>query len=457
MSIEEQVQRARERAQSGMPKRHMVRRNALLRLKKNLRLEQKALEEALYEDLGKSAMEASLTELAMVYLEIDHALRRGAAWAAPKSMGRSLLLGGSSQWLLKEPYGLVLILVPFNYPVGLALAPLVSAVASGNAAVVKTSSLTPHVSQVLARLIEASFAPGHVTLIAGGEGVNDALLAQRFDKILFTGSALTAKKIMAKASETLTPVILELGGKSPAIVLKDADLTRAAKKIVWGKFTNAGQTCIAPDHVLVHETRREALVEAMIKAIQEFYGKDPHISKDFGRIISREATDRLMGYLDEATPILYGGGAVRSEKYMEPTLVGEVPSDHPLRHEEIFGPILPIWTYKDINQCIAQQNQREKPLALYVFSKNMELAQKVMERIPAGGGCLNDCLVHAGAKDLPFGGVGYSGMGRYHGAFGFQAFTHEKGVVRSSPHRVLSVMLPPYSKWKEVVLKRLLP
>lgn len=405
--------------------------------------------EALKGEFEKPPFEGYLTELAMVHEELDYTLKHLEEWAKPEKISRSVATLMQTARIYKEPLGVVLIIAPFNYPVQLALVPLISAIAAGNTVVLKMSRLTPGVANVLDEVLRRTFRRGHAGLIRGGEGVNDEVLSQSFNKIIFTGSGEAGRKVAQKAAETLTPVILELAGRNPAIVLRDADVVTAARSIAWGRFINTGQTCIAPNHVFVHRQIRTAFLEEMKQALYEFYGEDPKVSPDYGRIISDESFDRLKNLLTGEIEIQAGGQTRAEDRYIAPTLVTGVPKGHPLLASEIFGPILPIIEYSDINEVIRGLRKEDTPLAAYVFSQDTGFARKVMSRIPSAGGCINQTMIHVASPELPFGGTGASGTGVYHGKYGFEAFSHRRSVVTGRASVSSGLIHPPYSRMKE--------
>lgn len=441
---------------SGVTRPLPVRLAALNRLAKALGEMEEEFLDALAQDFKKPRSEAYLSEIATSRLELAHTIRELEDWARPREVSRSLGTMLSRARILKEPLGVILVIVPFNYPVLLALSPLIAAVAAGNSVIIKMSRLAPAVTKVLDKLIRRTFRPGHVTILAGGEGVNEAILAQRFDKIMFTGSSASGREILVRAAATLTPVVLELSGKNPVLVLRDADVVIAARKIVWGKFLNAGQTCIAPDHVFVHREVRTAFLEELKRSIAQFFGEDPRTSESFGRLASIEKFRNVRALLEGDLRIEAGGTSDESDRYIAPTLVTDVPADHPLMQEEIFGPILPVQEYTDINEVIACLRQKEKPLAAYVFSQDTDFALKVLQRIPSGGGGVNEVLFQAGSPELPFGGVGNSGMGAYHGQAGFDSFSHTRSVILAPPNLSLPFIYPPYDKLKHNFIRAFL-
>jgi aldehyde dehydrogenase (NAD+) len=354
-----------------------------------------------------------------------------------------------------EPYGVCLIVAPWNYPFQLAVAPLIAAIAAGNCAVVKPSELAPLTSATLDRILRQAFNPSHVAVVEGDSSVSRALLDEPFDKIFFTGSTRVGKIVMKAAARHLTPVTLELGGKSPCIVADDAHLPLAARRIAWGKFINAGQTCVAPDYLLVQENVKDELLAGIEASIRTFYGENPAKSADYARIINRGHFDRLVALL-KTGPIRTGGNTDAQDRYIAPTVLDPVCWNDPIMGEEIFGPLLPVISFSSLNEAVEAVKTRPAPLALYFFGNSKAAREKVIGGISFGGGCVNDTLVHLGSPHLPFGGVGQSGMGSYHGKAGFDAFSHRKSVLKRGAFPDAPVRYPPFSQWKTWLAKRLL-
>ena len=402
---------------------------------------------ALEADLGKFAYEAYLSEIGIVRSELRLAIKKVRKWAAPKRVRTSLICFPGSSRIHPEPYGVTLIISPWNYPFLLAMTPLIGALAAGNCCILKPSEFAPRTSAALAKLIADSFEEKYASVVRGEADVGEALLAQRFDSIFYTGGAAVARLVMQAAARHLTPVTLELGGKSPCIVDQHASADHAARKIVAGKFLNAGQTCIAPDYVLVHESQHAELVEHLKAQTTRFYGEEASRSRDYARIVNRRHFDRLAQLLQNGR-ILLGGDISAAERYIAPTLIDSVDWEDPIMQEEIFGPVLPILTYTDINQAVAKVRSLPKPLALYLFSDNTAVQHLVIEQLSFGGGCINDTLVQFTNPHLPFGGVGDSGMGRYHGRFSFENFSHFKAVMKKPARFHMPLRYPPYGKLK---------
>ena len=398
---------------------------------------------ALYADFKKPAFEAITTETSYIQAELKYTIKNIDKWAKPTMVLPSFINFPSRDYIYKEPYGKVLIISPWNYPYQLALCPLIAAVAAGNQVVLKPSELTPNTAKIIAKIINETFDKNHVACIEGGVEVTTSLLAKRWDYIFFTGSVAVGKIVAKAAAENLTPVTLELGGKNPCIIDATANLKLSAKRIVWGKFINAGQTCIAPDYILVSEKIKTAFVEQLKKEITIAYGENPEISSDFPRIINEKNWKRQLALLENQT-ILFGGKTNSTDFYIAPTLIDEPSLDSLVMKDEIFGPILPILSFKNENDLEAIISTYEKPLSLYVFTKNNTFAKKIIQKYSFGGGCINDTVIHFSNKRLPFGGVGQSGMGAYHGKLSFNVFTHQKSVVRKANWLDLPLRYAPY-------------
>ncbi|NLW55200.1 MAG: aldehyde dehydrogenase [Firmicutes bacterium] len=406
---------------------------------------------ALQYDLGKCPFESYATELSMVYMEIKHTLKHLKDWMKDQRVPTPVTSFGGQSYIHRQPLGVVLIMAPWNYPFQLSIAPLVAAMAAGNCVVLKPSRYARQTSALLARLIAAHFPPEYIALFEGGKEVNTALLENRFDHIFFTGSVRVGKIVLAAAAKHLTPVTLELGGKSPCLVDQTvgstADLEKTAQRIIWGKALNAGQTCVAPDYVLVHRAVRQDLIGAMQEAIRKFFGKSPLLSPDFGKIIHAEAFDRLQGMITaEKDRIITGGTSDRTQLKIELTLVDQPALDSPLMTEEIFGPILPIIPYERLTEAVEIIRSREKPLALYIFTKDKNLEAWVVNNLLYGGGCINDTIMHVANHHLPFGGVGASGLGSYHGEKGIATFSHAKSILKQTYAFEVPLRYPPYKE-----------
>ncbi|MBN8237196.1 aldehyde dehydrogenase [Halobacillus kuroshimensis] len=425
------VQAQKSWFQEGHTRSYAFRREQLQKMKQMLTTFEKPILNALKFDLNKSEYEAYASEIAFLKSEIDHHLKQLKNWMQPTKVKAPLTHTGSKNYIKKEPFGTVLVIAPWNYPIQLALAPVIGAVAAGNTVILKPSELTPTVSWVLKKMVEQYFPSSYISVVEGDKDVTQELLDQPLDYIFFTGSVPVGKIIMEKASQRLIPVTLELGGKSPTIVHKDASVDLAAKRIVWGKFTNAGQTCIAPDYLYVHHEVKADLIRSMKKYIQEFYGEHPLKNPDYTKIVNASHFERLSNYLTSGTTVVGGAVDERQEK-IAPTILDQVTWADPVMQDEIFGPILPVLTYDELDEVVEQINERPKPLALYYFGENEIEQQQVLNRISFGGGCINDTLYHIINPHLPFGGVGESGMGHYHGQASFDTFTHQKSITKQT-------------------------
>lgn len=430
------------------------RKETLKKLLYNIQKSEDLIVKALYDDFKKPEFEAVLTETNYVISELKDTIKNIRKWAKPKRVFPSLLNFPSTDYIYKEPYGKVLVIAPWNYPFQLALCPLISAVAAGNRVVLKPSELTPNTSAIIAKIIEKSFHVKHVEVVQGGVEMSNNLLSQRWDYIFFTGSVEVGKIVAKAAAENLTPVTLELGGKNPCIIDESADLKLAAKRIVWGKFINAGQTCIAPDYILIHKNMKINFISFLMEEIINAYGKKMEKSPDFARIINTKNWLRLANML-KSEKIIFGGETDANKFYISPTLIEEPGLDSPVMKEEIFGPILPILSYETESDIKNVVGRYEKPLAFYIFSENKSFAKKIITTYSFGGGCINDTVVHFSNKRLPFGGVGHSGIGAYHGKLSFDVFTHQKGVVKKGNWIDLPMRYAPY-KDKLASIKRLL-
>ncbi|HDG5486781.1 TPA: aldehyde dehydrogenase [Staphylococcus aureus] len=421
------------------------RKEQLKKLSKAIKSYESDILEALYTDLGKNKVEAYATEIGITLKSIKNARKELKNWTKTKNVDTPLYLFPTKSYIKKEPYGTVLIIAPFNYPFQLVFEPLIGAIAAGNTAIIKQSELTPNVARVIKRLINETFDANYIEVIEGGIEETQTLIHLPFDYVFFTGSENVGKIVYQAASENLVPVTLEMGGKSPVIVDETANIKVASERICFGKFTNAGQTCVAPDYILVHESVKDDLITALSKTLREFYGQNIQQSPDYGRIVNLKHYHRLTSLLNSAQMnIVFGGHSDEDERYIEPTLLDHVTSDSAIMQEEIFGPILPILTYQSLDEAIAFIHQRPKPLSLYLFSEDENATQRVINELSFGGGAINDTLMHLANPKLPFGGVGASGMGRYHGKYSFDTFTHEKSYIFKSTRLESGVHLPPY-------------
>jgi aldehyde dehydrogenase (NAD+) len=421
-----------------------AREDALRALLHAFQTKEKRITDALHADLHKCTVEAYLTEVGFVTAEIKHTLRHLHRWMKPDVSLSPLVVAPSRSYVHYQPLGLNLVIAPWNYPVQLAFAPLVGALAAGNVVILKPSELAPASSAVCAELAREAFAEEHVAVIEGGVETSQALLARRWDHIFFTGGTSVGRMVAKAGAEHLSRVTLELGGKSPTIVTASADLDVAARRIVWGKLINAGQTCVAPDYLLVEASVHDGLLARMKTALRDFYGDDPRQSPDYGRIINERHFLRLVRLIDP-DKVVHGGQYDAAERYIAPTLMTDVTLDDPVMADEIFGPILPILRVGSLEEAITTIKRHPNPLALYLFTGDREDEHKVIERVSFGGGCINNTVTHLADPNLPFGGVGASGMGAYHGRHSFEAFSHRKSVMKTASFLDPSIKYPPYA------------
>lgn len=439
---------------SGKTRPEKWRRQQLYQLMTMIEENESAINEALHADLGKSGFESRMTETGTVLSEIEHTLSKLKSWMKPKKVSTPLSNQPGHSRIVHEPLGVVLIMAPWNYPFNLTLTPLIGAIAAGNCAAIKPSEVSVHTSALLARLIPQYMDKETFAVFEGGPEISTELLEQRFDHIFFTGSEGIGRIVMTAAAKHLTPVTLELGGKSPCIIAADADLALAAKRVAWGKFLNAGQTCIAPDYVMIDETVADAFVGHMREAIRKFFGANPKTSPDYPRLINERHFDRVSTLMEGGTAAI-GGETDPGTRYIAPTLLTGVAPEADVMREEIFGPVLPVMTYATLDDAISFITSRPKPLALYVFAKSSGIQDEVIARTSSGGACINDVVMHLAVPKLPFGGVGASGMGAYHGRASFDTFSHARAVLTKSEHLDVPLRYPPYSDTKLRWLKRL--
>ncbi|MDB8794251.1 aldehyde dehydrogenase [Romboutsia sp. 1001216sp1] len=423
-------------------------------LKKAIVENEEAILNALYKDLGKSHFEGYETEIGIVLEEINYAIKHLKSWSKNKKVSTPITQFPAKSYIVSEPYGVVLIMAPWNYPFQLTISPLIGAIAGGNCSILKPSEFSVHTSKVIVDIINKYFERGYINVIEGGIGVNQQILEERFDYIFFTGSVNVGKIVMNKASKYLTPVTLELGGKSPCIVEKSANVDLSAKRIVWGKFLNAGQTCVAPDYIIVHKDIKKDLIDNMKKYIIKFYGNNPIESVDYPKIINKTHFDRLNNLMKN-TDVIIGGNIDKSKLKIAPTIIDNIDHTYPIMDEEIFGPLLPIITYEDYKDIIEIVKKHPNPLALYLFTKNKDIEKYITNNIAFGGGCINDTIIHLATSNLPFGGRGTSGMGSYHGKKSFDTFTHKKSILKKSNLIDIPVRYAPY-KGKLKLLKKIL-
>lgn len=453
-SIADVVEKKRSFFLTGQTKNIKFRLEKLKKLKAAVTLHERAIIQTLKADLGRPEVEAFTSEIVLVNKEIEYAIKHLKTWSKPKNTKVPWQLLPASASIYPEPLGVILIIGAWNYPFQLNILPLIGAIAAGNCALIKPSEYAPHTSCLLGEIIGKIFNEDYISIIEGDVKISQQLLAQKFDHIFFTGSAPVGKIVMAAAAKNLTPITLELGGKSPCIVDIDADIQKTARRITWGKFSNAGQACIAPDYLLVHSDIKLQLLENIKKSIQEFYSANPASSPDYGRIINQKQFDRLVKLLSYGE-IIIGGEINREQLYIAPTIIDGISWQDAPMLSEIFGPILPVLTYENITEAIAKINSQPKPLALYLFSQNKRLHKRILEEISCGGVCFNDTLLQYCVPTLPFGGVGNSGMGNYHGKAGFDTFSHYKSVLHKPFLLASKLLYPPY-KDKLDLLKKIL-
>jgi aldehyde dehydrogenase (NAD+) len=451
-SLQSLVQQQRHFFSTGQTKPIAFRTQQLQNLQQAITKYQSAIVEAAKQDLGRPEYEAYF-EIATV-AEIKQALKSLKQWMKPQRVASPIDQFPSTAWIQPDPLGVVLIIGPWNYPFQLIISPLVGAIAAGNCAILKPSEHAPHTAQVVAEMIQSAFDSQYIAVAQGDADVSQQLLAEKFDHIFFTGGTAIGRVVMEAAAKHLTPVTLELGGKSPCVVEDDARLDYAAKRIAWGKFINAGQTCIAPDYLLVNRRIKQDLLTKIKAYIQEFYGTDPATSPDYARIINQRHFSRLASFLDNGTPLI-GGQTDPETRYIAPTLLDNVSWDATVMQDEIFGPILPVLEYGELDEAIALINARPKPLALYFFSSDSRKQEQMLQSTSSGGVCINDTVMHIAVSALPFGGVGESGMGRYHGKASFDTFSHYKSVLKKGMWLDLAWRYAPYTASKLKLIKKI--
>lgn len=439
------VTQQREYFNSGQTLSIHSRRQALQRLSAQIHQHEAAIVTALHQDLHKPEFEVVTTEIALVQREITMALRALPRWMRAKRVGTPLFLWPGRSRILPTPRGVVGIIAPWNYPFQLAMLPLVGAIAAGNCAVIKPSEVASATEQVIRTIIAAAFAPQHVQVVTGGPQVTQELVQSGLDYVFFTGSTSVGKLIMQAAAPHLTPVTLELGGKSPCLVDRNILTPTVVRRIVWGKFYNTGQTCIAPDYLLIHRDDQESFIHMAKQALHEFFGADPQTSADYGRIINDHHFRRLTALMRQGQVAL-GGQVLPNERYIAPTILRDVTMSDPIMQEEIFGPILPLLPYRSVEEAMVLIRQQPRPLAGYIFTRNEDLQRRFTEQLPYGGGCVNDTLLHYSNDHLPFGGIGMSGLGSYHGYHSFATFSHQKALYHSRLGIDLPFKYPPYPR-----------
>lgn len=449
LNIDQLYQQQKAFFYAGKTRPIATRKAVLKKLKKLVTEQEQRIFDAIAADFSKPEAESFVSETGYIIGEIDQALREIDYWVKPERVESSMLTFPSKSYIYKEPYGITLVIAPWNYPFNLAIAPLIAAVAAGNTVILKPSELSPNTSALIADLINSNFEQEYLYAIEGGVEVTQKLLAQKNDYIFFTGSPQVGKIVMKAAAEHLTPVTLELGGKSPVIVDETAAINLAAKRIVFGKCFNAGQTCIAPDYLLVHSSKKQELITVLQKQLDQQYGKDRKASADFARIINEKHFNRLIAYLNDGEVVI-GGEIDASERYIAPSVIEVKDLESSIMQEEIFGPILPLVTYNTLDEVVEIIRNREKPLAFYHFTKSTKNREYLLKQIQFGGGTINDTIEHFVNPALPFGGIGPSGIGAYHGQFGFETFSHKKAVLKKSSWIDLPLKYPPYGaklKW----------
>lgn len=450
--IKDLVTRQRSYFQSGATLPVSARLAALRRLYNAISSHEREIRRALQKDLGKSGFESYMCETGMVLEEISYMLKHTPKFAREQRVHTPLAQFCSRSYKKPSPYGVTLIMSPWNYPFMLTLSPLADALAAGNTAVVKPSAYSPYTSEVLLSILTECFDPKYVAVVTGGRAENTCLLREHFDYIFFTGSQAVGKEVMRSAAEHLTPVTLELGGKSPCIVDQTADIRLAARRIVFGKYLNCGQTCVAPDYVYCHRSVKDQLIKEVQKQIRRQYGKQPLHSSDYGKIINEKHFDRILGLIDEKK-VVHGGGSDRSTLRIEPTVMDNVTFSDAVMQEEIFGPVMPILVFDSLDEVIRRINSMPHPLALYIFTSGKKAARKVTARCGFGGGCINDTIIHLATSEMGFGGFGESGMGAYHGKTGFDTFTHYKSIVDKKTWIDLPMRYQPYRKGDEKLVR----
>ena len=450
--IHHMLEKQREFFRSGVTLPPIYRIEHLRRLRETICANEGKITEALKSDLGKSGFESYMCEVGLVLEEIRYMLKYACGLSKPRSVSTPLHQFAAKSYIQPEPYGNVLIMSPWNYPFLLTMGPLVDALAAGNTVVIKPSAYSPATSRVIQELVEACFDPAYVAVVTGGRTENQALLEEKFQYIFFTGSQSVGKVVMEKAAQHLTPVTLELGGKSPCIVDETADLKLAARRIVFGKFLNCGQTCVAPDYVWVHESVKEPLIRLIFEQIRVQYGEHPLENPNYGKIISARHFERLLSLIDPKKVVMGGTWDAQRQK-IAPTVLDSVTWEDAVMGQEIFGPVLPIMTFTELEDVISLLQGKDTPLALYFFSRHRPSIESVTQRIPYGGGCINDTIIHLATTAMGFGGVGESGMGSYHGKTGFDTFSHMKSIVDKKTWIDLPMRYQPYKKTYEKLLR----
>ena len=454
MNITELVQQQRDFFHTDTTKSVLFRKQSLRNLAKWIDRHEHDIYTALKSDLNKSSFESYMTEIGIVKNELRHTLEHLNEWTRPKRVPTPMVQFPAVSFIIPEPLGVTLIMAPWNYPFQLNVVPLIGAIAAGNCAILKPSAYAPHTAKLMEQMVSECFAEKHIAVVLGGREENTLLLEEKFDFIFFTGSTSVGKLVMEKAAKHVTPVCLEHGGKSPCIVDETANIALAAKRIVFGKLLNAGQTCVAPDYVYVHNTVKESLIYHMKQYLSDFLGSYPLDNQNYPKIINEKHFHRLMDLMDGQEIIT--GGVGNEHGQIAPTILDNVHPDSPVMQEEIFGPILPLLTYHDIEDVITSIRSRPKPLALYLFSNCKTTQKRILQSLSFGGGCINDTIMHLASHHLPFGGVGESGMGSYHGKQSFLTFSHQKSILKKSNRFDIPIRYAPYTSLKEILLKTFL-
>lgn len=455
MEIKELVELQRKYFFSGATLTYAARMDALERIRTALDKYAPDLRRALYQDLHKAASESDMAEIAMTRAELNYCMKHLKGWMRREHVKTGLANFHATSFTVAEPYGVTLVMAPWNYPVLLCMEPLINAVAAGNCVILKPSAYAPHVSAVLAEMLGSCFKPEHIAVVEGGRAENNELLEQRFDYIFFTGSTTVGKIVLEKAARYVTPVTLELGGKSPCIVDKTANIKVAARRIVFGKILNSGQTCVAPDYLIVHPAVKEELFAAMKKELITMLGEKPLESEEYPRMVNEKHFARMMGLI-EGEDVVVGGYGNPETLQIAPTILDNVSLDAPVMQEEIFGPVLPTLTFETREELLAIIRHFEKPLACYLFTTDKQMERWALAHIAFGGGCINDTIVHLATSEMGFGGVGASGMGSYHGKVGFETFSHRKSVIKKYNWIDMPMRYHPYADWKDTIIQKVI-
>ncbi|MGP4072407.1 aldehyde dehydrogenase [Piscibacillus sp. B03] len=446
------VQKQKDLFRAGKTMTYTYRIHQLQKLQEMLNRYEPRIYESLHKDLNKSSYEVLTTEFGFLQQEINYTIKYLREWMQPKKVKTPTSHKGAKSLIYKQPYGVTLIISPWNYPLHLALAPLIGAIAAGNTAIIKPSELTPYTSDLIEEMIEDTFEEKYITVVQGDAEISQQLLEEPFDYIFFTGSVPVGKIVMEKASKQLIPVTLELGGKSPCIVDRDAKIEYTAKRIVWGKFVNAGQTCVAPDYLLIQESIKQKLLDQIKIEVEKMYGENPLQSGEYTKIVNDKHFDRITNYLDEGN-IIYGGETDRTNRLINPTLIDNIDWNSKIMQDEIFGPLLPIMTFNKLDEVYDHVEHSRNPLALYYFSENEKNQEWIVKNLSFGGGCINDTMMHLGNNQLPFGGIGTSGIGKYHGKHSFETFTHEKSILKQTTAFDLAFRYPNSKMGRKIIKK----